>query len=142
MDLALLPDLVRQKATALGAVGQTWLDNLPDQVRDLYRALAENLRKPEAATIALSQAAFTALTLLLAAFLTSPGWRPEFFQQGLASLSDGLAKLDVNPMSLFAYRPLRDGNNGGMWMNGCQRSGRSGLEDADAAQARPGALLP
>ena len=43
---------------------------LPDQVRDLYRALAENLRKPEAATIALSQAAFTALTLLLAAFLT------------------------------------------------------------------------
>ena len=30
---------------------------LPDQVRDLYRALAENLRKPDGSTIALSQAA-------------------------------------------------------------------------------------
>jgi zinc protease len=41
---------------------------------------------------------------VLAAFLTSPGWRPEFFQQSLASLSDGLAKLDVNPMSLFGAK--------------------------------------
>jgi zinc protease len=41
---------------------------------------------------------------VLGAFLTSPGWRPEFFQQGLASLSDGLAKLDVNPMSLFGAK--------------------------------------
>src|SRR6185503_13088910 len=41
---------------------------------------------------------------VLAAFLTSPGWRPEYFQQGLRSLSDGLAKLDVNPMSLFGAK--------------------------------------
>jgi zinc protease len=41
---------------------------------------------------------------VLAAFLTSPGWRPETFQQGLSSLADGLAKLDINPMSLFGAR--------------------------------------
>jgi len=41
---------------------------------------------------------------VLAAFLTSPGWRPDFFQQGLSSLSDGLAKLDINPMSLFGAK--------------------------------------
>jgi zinc protease len=41
---------------------------------------------------------------VLAAFLTSPGWRPEFFQQGLSSLTDGLAKLDINPMSLFGAK--------------------------------------
>ena len=41
---------------------------------------------------------------VLAAFLTAPGWRPEYFQQGLRSLSDGLAKLDVNPMSLFGAK--------------------------------------
>ena len=41
---------------------------------------------------------------VLAAFLTEPGWRPEYFQQGLRSLSDGLAKLDVNPMSLFGAK--------------------------------------
>src|SRR5262245_3239298 len=41
---------------------------------------------------------------VLAAFLTSPGWRPEFFLQGPSSLSDGLAKLDVNPMSLFGAK--------------------------------------
>ena len=41
---------------------------------------------------------------VLAAFLTSPGWRPEYFQQGLSSLSDSLAKLDINPMSLFGAK--------------------------------------
>ena len=41
---------------------------------------------------------------VLAAFLTNPGWRPDFFQQGLSSLSDGLAKLDINPMSLFGAK--------------------------------------
>ena len=41
---------------------------------------------------------------VLAAFLTSPGWRPDVFQQGLRSLSDGLAKLDINPMSLFGAK--------------------------------------
>jgi zinc protease len=41
---------------------------------------------------------------VIAAFLTSPGWRPEFFQQGLSSLTDGLAKLDINPMSLFGAK--------------------------------------
>ncbi len=41
---------------------------------------------------------------VLAAFLTSPGWRPDYFLQGLSSLSDGLAKLDINPMSLFGAK--------------------------------------
>ncbi len=41
---------------------------------------------------------------VLTAFLTNPGWRPDFFQQGLSSLSDGLAKLDINPMSLFGAK--------------------------------------
>jgi hypothetical protein len=43
---------------------------LPDQVRDLYRALAENLYKPEARTDAFVQIGITGITLLLAAFLT------------------------------------------------------------------------
>ena len=43
---------------------------VPDQVHDLYRALAENLRKPNDLTAAFSQIAITGLTLLLAAFLT------------------------------------------------------------------------
>jgi zinc protease len=41
---------------------------------------------------------------VLAAFLTKPGWRPDLFNQGLSSLSDGLAKLDINPMSLFGAK--------------------------------------
>ena len=41
---------------------------------------------------------------VLTAFMTKPGWRPDYFQQGLSSLSDGLAKLDINPMSLFGAK--------------------------------------
>src|SRR6185295_3402418 len=41
---------------------------------------------------------------VLAAFLTRPGWRQEYFQQSMASLKDGLAKLDINPMSLFGAK--------------------------------------
>jgi zinc protease len=41
---------------------------------------------------------------VLAAFLTRPGWRPENFQQSLVSMKDGLAKLDINPMSLFGFK--------------------------------------
>jgi zinc protease len=41
---------------------------------------------------------------VLTAFIAKPGWRPEYFQQGLSSLADGLAKLDVNPTSLFGAR--------------------------------------
>ncbi len=43
---------------------------VPDQVRDLYRALAENLRKPDSVVAAFGQIAFTGVTLFLAAFLT------------------------------------------------------------------------
>jgi hypothetical protein len=43
---------------------------VPDQVRDLYRALAENLRRPDGAIGDLSQAVATLLMLLLAAFVT------------------------------------------------------------------------
>ncbi len=41
---------------------------------------------------------------VLAAFLTRPGWRPEYFQQSIASMRDGIAKLDINPMSLFGAK--------------------------------------
>jgi len=41
---------------------------------------------------------------LLAAYVTSPGWRPEPFQQNLRSLTDSLAKLDTTPMALFGAK--------------------------------------
>jgi len=41
---------------------------------------------------------------VLAAFMTRPGWRPEYFQQSITSLKDGLAKLDINPMQLFGSK--------------------------------------
>jgi zinc protease len=41
---------------------------------------------------------------VLAAYVTSPGWRPEPFQQGLTSLADSLPKLDTSPMSLFGAK--------------------------------------
>ena len=41
---------------------------------------------------------------VLAAFLTSPGWRPDFFQQGLSSLTDGWPSSTINPMSLFGAK--------------------------------------
>jgi hypothetical protein len=43
---------------------------LPDQVRDLYRALAENLHRPDGAIGDLSQPIATALLLVVAAFVT------------------------------------------------------------------------
>ena len=41
---------------------------------------------------------------LIAAYITSPGWRPEPYRQSLTSLSDNLPKLDISPMSLFSAK--------------------------------------
>lgn len=38
---------------------------------------------------------------VLAAHVTAPGWRPEPFQQDISAISDGLKRLDTNPMGLF-----------------------------------------
>ena len=36
---------------------------------------------------------------LIAAYVTSPGWRQEPYRQSLSSLTDSLSKLDTSPMS-------------------------------------------
>ncbi len=38
---------------------------------------------------------------LIAAYISSPGWRQEPYRQSLSSLADNLSKLDTSPMSLF-----------------------------------------
>ncbi len=38
---------------------------------------------------------------LIAAYVTSPGWRQEPYRQSLSSLTDSLSKLDISPMSLL-----------------------------------------
>ncbi|MSP94609.1 MAG: insulinase family protein [Alphaproteobacteria bacterium] len=38
---------------------------------------------------------------VLAAYVTAPGWRPEPYQQDLSAISDGLKRLETNPMALF-----------------------------------------
>src|SRR5438105_6406096 len=41
---------------------------------------------------------------LIAAYITSPGWRQEPFRQSISSLSDSLPKVDISPMSLFTAK--------------------------------------
>lgn len=41
---------------------------------------------------------------LIAAYITSPGWRQEPFRQSITSLRDSLPKVDTSPMSLFTAK--------------------------------------
>ena len=41
---------------------------------------------------------------LIAAYVTSPGWRQEPYRKSLDSLTDNLSKLDTSPMALFSAK--------------------------------------